>query len=211
MDKKNTLVLKSVDTNTNTTLNEKTINTATQKLVDGFKLKIKGQTLTLKSKKYFAYIFISLLTTVLPLFYYTRGISMQNTHISTTTAIICMLIFTYIYTISLFNISADYRQLVFFALLSLLIIYNIGLFFIQFTQHNKIKRRYQVQNDKFVEYIRINGGISLIIFVLLFISFFITNTKIFLGASTLILCGIITLFIIFSKIVRIITRQTTDG
>lgn len=165
-------------------------------------------------REHIAFIMLGSITSILPFFYFNKNkYNIQNIQLSTTTGIWCMLILTFIFSMNMFPEKDAILQMSFHTVLTLLICYFTMLLFLQSTTKEKIERRLKLNgpDDKFFNLVRTNGAISIITIMIVFIMFFMRDMRIFVGTAMLATTMIIGKFFIFSRLVRIITKQTTDG
>lgn len=165
-------------------------------------------------REHIAFIMLGSITSILPFFYFNKNkYNIQNIQLSTTTGIWCMLILTFIFSMNMFPEKDAVLQMSFHTVLTLLICYFTMLLFLQSTTKEKIERRLKLNgpDDKFFNLVRTNGAISIITIMIVFIMFFMRDMRIFVGTAMLATTMIIGKFFIFSRLVRIITKQTTDG
>lgn len=165
-------------------------------------------------REHIAFIMLGSITSILPFFYFNKNkYNIQNIQLSTTTGIWCMLILTFIFSMKMFPEKDAVLQMSFHTVLTLLICYFTMLLFLQSTTKEKIERRLKLNgpDDKFFNLVRTNGAISIITIMIIFIMFFMRDMRIFVGTAMLATTMIIGKFFIFSRLVRIITKQTTDG
>lgn len=165
-------------------------------------------------REHIAFIMLGSITSILPFFYFNKNkYNIQNIQLSTTTGIWCMLILTFIFSMNMFPEKDAVLQMSFHTVLTLLICYFTMLLFLQSTTKEKIERRLKLNgpDDKFFNLVRTNGAISIITIMIIFIMFFMKDIRIFVGTAMLATTMIIGKFFIFSRLVRIITKQTTDG
>jgi len=165
-------------------------------------------------REHIAFIMLGSITSILPFFYFNKNkYNIQNIQLSTTTGIWCMLILTFIFSMNMFPEKDAVLQMSFHTVLTLLICYFTMLLFLQSTTKEKIERRLKLNgpDDKFFNLVRTNGAISTITIMIIFIMFFMKDIRIFAGTAMLATTMIIGKFFIFSRLVRIITKQTTDG
>lgn len=165
-------------------------------------------------REHIAFIMLGSITSILPFFYFNKNkYNIQNIQLSTTTGIWCMLILTFIFSMNMFPEKDAILQMSFHTVLTLLICYFTMLLFLQSTTKEKIERRLKLNgpDDKFFNLVRTNGAISIITIMIIFIMFFMKDIRIFVGTAMLATTMIIGKFFIFSRLVRIITKQTTDG
>lgn len=165
-------------------------------------------------REHIAFIMLGSITSILPFFYFNKNkYNIQNIQLSTTTGIWCMLILTFIFSMNMFPEKDPVLQMSFHTVLTLLICYFTMLLFLQSTTKEKIERRLKLNgpDDKFFNLVRTNGAISTITIMIIFIMFFMKDIRIFAGTAMLATTMIIGKFFIFSRLVRIITKQTTDG
>lgn len=165
-------------------------------------------------REHIAFIMLGSITSILPFFYFNKNkYNIQNIQLSTTTGIWCMLILTFIFSMNMFPEKDAILQMSFHTVLTLLICYFTMLLFLQSTTKEKIERRLKLNgpDDKFFNLVRTNGAISIITIMIVFIMFFMRDMRIFVGTAMLATTMIICKFFIFSRLVRIITKQTTDG
>lgn len=163
----------------------------------------------------------TLLSCIIPFFYYGKGCKLQQTHMNITSGIIVILVCGFVYLISVLELNKVSKtlQLSYFTLFTVYIVFYVAYLFLQTLKNKTITRRFGCFNssnynkkDKYVRTSKFLGSLSIVSVPLVFFSYFMMDRKrLFIILSGVSLLFAILKYFILYRLHNILTVQTTDG